>query len=298
MLDTMPFEVEATERNDTSSSRSGSNGKAACEQRLGCKEKGLLGGTWSCKTFSASSSTQPPSTRGGCSWTKVGSRLLLFGGADAHQQHFADIHAFDEKTGKWKKLTVRGTAPSPRSGHSAVALGESLIVYGGMNWRDGVTFNDIFELRPGSAECMEWVSLPCASTPPRNSHAAVLDGETMIIVGATGVLRDLFSLDTDSWTWRRLKDAPFARCAHSACFVEAAGVMAVFGGWDGGTTVASDLHLFTVRTGEWITPSMSPRPAGRFAHAACTSTEGTSMLVFGGVSPGEDLDDVLELSKT
>lgn len=47
------------------------------------------------------------------------------------------------------QITVRGTPPSPRSGHSAVALGESLVVYGGMNGQDGVTFNDLFELQPG-----------------------------------------------------------------------------------------------------------------------------------------------------
>lgn len=44
---------------------------------------------------------------------------------------------------------VSGTPPSPRCGHSAVAVGESLLVYGGMNGQDGVTFNDIFELRTG-----------------------------------------------------------------------------------------------------------------------------------------------------
>lgn len=47
------------------------------------------------------------------------------------------------------QINVSGTPPSPRSGHSAVAFGESLVVYGGMNGQDGVTFNDLFELRPG-----------------------------------------------------------------------------------------------------------------------------------------------------
>lgn len=42
-----------------------------------------------------------------------------------------------------------GTPPAPRSGHSAVALGDSLVVYGGMNVEDNITFNDIFELQTG-----------------------------------------------------------------------------------------------------------------------------------------------------
>lgn len=34
-----------------------------------------------------------------------------------------------------------------------------------------------------SAECVEWLCLPCEDLPPRNSHAAVVDGETMILIG-------------------------------------------------------------------------------------------------------------------
>lgn len=47
---------------------------------------------------------------------QVGSRLLLFGGADAHQQHFADIHSFDEESGKWKKVGLASllNGPLPR----------------------------------------------------------------------------------------------------------------------------------------------------------------------------------------
>lgn len=45
---------------------------------------------------------------------------------------------------------------------------------------------------------MEWVSLPCVGIPPRNSHTAVLDGETMIVVaGASpeGQTDDVFTID-------------------------------------------------------------------------------------------------------
>lgn len=64
-----------------------------------------------------------------------------------------------------------------------------------------------------------------------------------------------------------------------------------------GQTVAGDLHLFDVRCGEWTTPRISPRTIGRFAHAACAVMGRERLLVFGGVNPGEDLDDVVELTK-
>eukprot|EP00903_Cladosiphon_okamuranus_P011846 g11129.t2 len=108
-LDTPQSKCGTTRGNVTNSS-SRSSGKTANAQPLGNKEdKGPIGGKWSCTTFASRSSTQLPSPRGGCSWTKVGSRLLLFGGANTHQQHFADINSFDEKTGKWNK-----TDPRPR----------------------------------------------------------------------------------------------------------------------------------------------------------------------------------------
>lgn len=43
----------------------------------------------------------------------MGSKYLLFGGADAHQQHFADVHCFDEAAGTWEKvnLSIIGHTP-------------------------------------------------------------------------------------------------------------------------------------------------------------------------------------------
>lgn len=60
--------------------------------------------------------------------------------------------------------------------------------------------------------------------------------------------------------------------------------------------MAGDLHLYEVGCGEWTKPKISPTPTGRFAHAACAVGGEGEMLVFGGVHPGEDLDDVLLLS--
>ena len=60
---------------------------------------------------------------------------------------------------------MSGTPPSSRSGHSAVALGESLVVYGGMNGQDGVTFNDIFELRTGELALMLAIKFDIIMSP-------------------------------------------------------------------------------------------------------------------------------------
>ena len=62
-----------------------------------------------------------------------------------------------------------------------------------------------------------------------------------------------------------------------------------------GVTVANDLHLYDVNSGEWMMPRVSPLPSGRFAHAACAWGD-TSLLVYGGVNPEENLTDVVVLT--
>lgn len=94
---------------------------------------------------------------------------------------------------------------------------------------------------------MEWVSLSCANAPPRNSHAAVLDGKTMIIVGGAspeGQTDEVFTIDLSNrsdLTCRRVScqsleprtgrkhdsdgfgAVPTAREMHSACAYESKG---------------------------------------------------------------------------
>ncbi|CAN0212277.1 unnamed protein product [Discosporangium mesarthrocarpum] len=331
---------------------------------------------WTCGTARASIAGVVPPPRGGCSWTKVGSRLLLFGGADKHQQHFSDIYSFDITRKAWDKPQIGGTTPTPRSSHSTVRWKDSLLVFGGMNGEENVTFNDLFEFQSGVSYTMTWVKLPCHEGPPRNSHATVVIGSIMIIIGgaspqgltndvfkcdlsdqdhlhfhavhctaapprkdlvgpreleelplpremhsaclcpvqlnehtepssshevlvmggrtSAGVERSLFSLNIDSWQWTRLTDAPAPRCAHSACFLENSAIMAIYGGWDGGTTIAGSLCLYDALAGIWTTVSIDPVPTGRFGHASCAIGKG-EIYVFGGVNPCDDLTEVIIL---
>lgn len=86
---------------------------------------------------------------------------------------------------------------------------------------------------------MEWISLQCTDLPPRNSHAAVLDGETMVIIGGAspeGQTSDVYTIDlsnrldlscqrvccqpfkSENFSGQRDSgDAPAAREMHSAC---------------------------------------------------------------------------------
>lgn len=139
-----------------------------------------------------------------------------------------------------------------------------------------------------SAGCMEWVSLPCADIPPRNSHAAVLDGETLVIIGGAspeGLADDIFTINLSEGSSLRCREVsckpdqsrttegrnsdsfgagvPAAREMHSACVykskgTEDAGVATIL--LMGGRSATSVLRdLFSLDTGtEFITVEWAP----------------------------------------
>lgn len=127
----------------------------------------------------------------------------------------------------------------------------------------------------GPADCMEWASLPCADIPPRNSHAAVLDGETMIIIGGAspeGQTDEVFTVD--------LSNRSSLSCRRVSCHSLESG--------------AGDAHRVDGVVGV---------PVAREMHSACAydskGTEGasaTTILLMGGRSATGVLRDLFSLN--
>lgn len=121
---------------------------------------------------------------------------------------------------------------------------------------------------------MEWVSLPCANTPPRNSHAAVLDGETMIIIGGAspeGQADEVFTID--------MSNRSDLTCRRVSC------------------------QPLEPSTGEARSPDgLGALPTAREMHSACAydskgngGARATTILVMGGRSAKGVLRDLLAL---
>ncbi|CAM9362687.1 unnamed protein product [Phaeothamnion confervicola] len=138
--------------------------EAAC--RAVSRAKSAL--TLSCKRIAGAFTA--PSPRGGCSWSLVGRKLVLFGGADTARQQFAETYCFDLDTRSWDRIGTTGSAPSARSGHAAVAVGQNIYIHGGMDAAGDLTFDDMFRLDTAS---WTWSRIPCIGAPPRNSHSVV-----------------------------------------------------------------------------------------------------------------------------
>jgi N-acetylneuraminic acid mutarotase len=65
-----------------------------------------------------------------------------FGGHNSFEC-FSDVWAYLPKTKNWLKVECTGTAPSPRTYHSAAVVGSTMFIFGGKN-SDGVTLSDLF----------------------------------------------------------------------------------------------------------------------------------------------------------
>ena len=115
----------------------------------------LESSTWTCLKFGDESDA--PSRRHGHTWTKLGDRVVAFGGLGA-SHCLQDLQSFEPSSGLWKNSFVSGTftqcnvpvllisnfltstfcvsrkgeAPSPRSKHTMCALNDSkMILFGG-----------------------------------------------------------------------------------------------------------------------------------------------------------------------
>ncbi|CAH1263598.1 FBXO42 [Branchiostoma lanceolatum] len=134
--------------------------------------------------------------------------LFVFGGVFPNPDPEPDgcsneVFVYSPATESWYKPLVMGDSPTPRSGHSAVLLGERLVVFGG--WDAPVCYNDVSIL---DLCLMDWSQPEVTGTPPapRSWHTAVpLNGNSFLVHGGYDgdeVMGDsfVFSLDTCSWS--------------------------------------------------------------------------------------------------
>ncbi|KAG0007052.1 Negative regulator of mitotic exit [Modicella reniformis] len=187
--------------------------------------------------------------------------------------------------------------PMPKSGHSAVNIGQYIIYFGG--W-DSMTRQCDDNLHVLHTARKEWNKPPINGPlpTPRHSHTGCSIGTTMFIFGGqvdNYYLDDVLSFDMKTIThnprWEKLApqtESPPARAGHCAAVHE--GKIYVFGGADS-DYFYNDIWCFDPRALTWTPiPASGYLPSGRHGHS-CTVADGI-MYVFGGNSPdGSELND-------
>jgi hypothetical protein len=183
----------------------------------------------------------PPARYGHGCCVVGGTRLFVFGGKGAGGALFNDLWELDAESWAWRQCISTSAPPSPRLGHSQVAVGGRIVVFGG--W-DGARANN--ELWAYDRAALAWSRPRATGLPPtpRQGHVGVLhnQGGRMLVFGGAsydekGVpqyLRDTRELDLVTMAWGRPRvtgDFPVARAG--AATATLANVMVLFGGWHG-----------------------------------------------------------------
>ncbi|XP_038880676.1 host cell factor 2 isoform X3 [Benincasa hispida] len=79
----------------------------------------------------ATTSGTPPSPRDSHTCSSWKNKVIVIGGEDAHDYYLSDVHILDTDTLVWTELNTSGQLLPPRAGHTTIAFGKSLFVFGG-----------------------------------------------------------------------------------------------------------------------------------------------------------------------
>ncbi|PIN08712.1 hypothetical protein CDL12_18701 [Handroanthus impetiginosus] len=166
------------------------------------------------------------------------------------------------KTHCWVRASssdFTGPLPQPRSGHTAVNIGKSKIVFfGGLvdkKFLNDIIVYDIDNNMWFQPECTGSGSDGKTGPSPRAFHIAVaIDCHMFIFGGRSGSNRigDFWVLDTDIWQWSELTS--FGDLPSSRDFAAASAVgnrkIVMYGGWDGKKWL-SDVYVLDTISLEW-----------------------------------------------
>ncbi|OMO89491.1 Kelch repeat type 1 [Corchorus capsularis] len=163
---------------------------------------------------------------------------------------------------EWTELSVTGSPPPPRCGHTATMVEKRLLVYGGRGgggpimsdlWAlkglidEGLYLNVLSILEENETPGWTQLKLPGQTPSPRCGHTVTSGGHYLLLFGGHGTggwlsrydiyYNDCIVLDRLSAQWKRLpigNEPPAARAYHSLSHIGSRYLL--FGGFDGKLT--------------------------------------------------------------
>lgn len=143
-----------------------------------------------------------PLTRYEHSATMYKNSMYVFGGMVKGVSHTNDIWEFDCITHKWQKIVINGDCPIARKSHTAITIGDSMLMFGGYS-NTARDLNDLWEF---NYQTQKWRKIiNCGMSPcKRNYHMAVAVNNSMWIscgegeVGKATILNDLYEFKFES----------------------------------------------------------------------------------------------------
>jgi N-acetylneuraminic acid mutarotase len=214
-------------------------------------------------------------------------------------KRFSNIPSFGYR---WHKVNAQGVVPSRREGHSATAVEDLIVTFGGC-YLDKKCMNDVnvFNTRSNM-----WVRPAIDGLPPveREGHTATIVGSLMYVYGGSsqvGYLDDVYVLNVRpdiplqgeemQMAWGHVDMSgtpPLGREGHSA--VRSGTHIILFGGYtEKGFT--NELIVLDTALSAWQRPAVTgTKPEPREGHTAIVFKN--RMFIFGGFMNGGCLNDV------
>ncbi len=202
----------------------------------------------------------------------------------------------------WTNLATSGDAPAARS-YFAMAYDpttDRTILFGGSG--GDTKFGDTWALDLTSKT---WTKIPATGGGPsaRDYCQMVYDpvGNDLLLFGGaddSGDRNDLWAFDVTSNTWTRLSPSgtlPPPREGHAMTYELDSKQVLVFGGLNSDSgTLFNDLWAYDVTANAWtkLDPT-GPAPAVRESTAMAYDPDSLQVLIFGGLSLGDDADTEL-----
>ncbi|KAF9584015.1 Negative regulator of mitotic exit [Lunasporangiospora selenospora] len=238
-----------------------------------------------------------PRSQHSTSVTSAGTDIFLYGGTQ-HGVPQGDLFIIDPASLQCQVVSPGGADPPlPKSGHTAVNIGQYILYFGGWDPTTGQCDNSLHVLHTARKEWNR-PHLHGQLPTPRHSHSGCSVGTIMYIFGGQVdeyYLGDILAFDMKTITqnprWEALEpktESPPARSGHCAAVHD--GKIYVFGGADA-EYFYNDIWCFDTKALTWTPiPASGYLPSGRHGHS-CTIVDGV-LYVFGGNSPdGTELND-------
>lgn len=236
----------------------------------------------------------------------IGERVFSFGGYctgdNYRDERPIDVFVLNTATYRWSEVAkpVGDEAelaewPYQRYGHTVIAWGEAIYLFGGRN--DEAACNVLYRFDTGTCT---WSRPKVFGDIPgeRDGHSACVIDHYMYVFGGYEEIierfgQDVYRLDLTNLTWKLLScigEPPVHRDFHSATAIGS--LMFIFGGrsdltggqWQlnmGPDYYSNKVCYFDTTTFTWHNPSIEPPlPSGRRSHSAINLNG--KLLIFGG----------------
>ncbi|RME22848.1 MAG: hypothetical protein D6798_14805, partial [Deltaproteobacteria bacterium] len=235
--------------------------------------------------------------------TLVDRDLWVFAGEDGDFHDTADLWRWNLDTDTWESIDAIGDWPAPRKKHQAVAVDGQVLVHGGQQ-NDGdpdVVLGDLWTWDPIQRRWTEQLGKGGPAGSWRQGMATDPDTGTVWLQGGydgDDVRTDwLWSLDIDTWTWRRqlwTGDGPPPRASHvvTAFSGELRGGRGSWLAVWGGHATDADAWLFDPQAGTWTDlPAEGEHPLPRDAQVSGLAADGRSLVIACGDPASDTVPD-------